>query len=182
MLAIMEIVEAQRDVRTTFMGGFAGQLVSSGVWFLSAASFTWFSFRTAVLVLVGVGFFIFPMTQLLLRMMGRASSLPKRHPMNGLAMQVAFTLPLTLPLVFAATAYRHSWFYPAFMIALGSHYLPFIFLYGMWQFGVLAALLIGSGLAIGIYLPTALSLGGWLTASVLLVFAFIGRRAALSAH
>jgi hypothetical protein len=51
MLAIMEIVEAQRDVRTTFMGGFAGQLVTSGVWFLSAASFTWFSFRTAVMVL-----------------------------------------------------------------------------------------------------------------------------------
>jgi len=100
--------------------------------------------------------------------------------MNGLAMQVAFTLPLTLPLVFAATAYRHSWFYPAFMVAVGAHYLPFIFLYGMWQFGVLAALLIGSGLFIAIYLPTTLSLGGWLAASMLLVFAFIGRRAAQS--
>jgi len=50
--------------------------------------------------------------------------------MNALAMQVAFVLPLSLPLVFAATAYRQNWFYPAFMIALGSHYLPFIFLYG----------------------------------------------------
>ena len=53
--------------------------------------------------------------------------------------------PSNLPLIFAATAYRQNWFYPAFMVALGSHYLPFIFLYGMWQFGVLAALLIGSG-------------------------------------
>ena len=178
----MEIVEAQRDVRTTFIGGFAGQLVASGVWFLSAASSTWCSFRTGVLVLVVGGMFIFPLTQLLLRLMRRPSSLPKRHPMNGLAMQVAFTLPLTLPLVYATTVYRHSWFYPAFMIAVGSHYLPFIFLYGMWQFGVLAALLIGSGLIIGMYLPTALSLGGWLTAMVLLVFAFIGRRVALTAH
>ena len=80
--------------------------------------------------------------------------------MNALAMQVAFVLPLSLPLVFAATAYRQNWFYPAFMIALGSHYLPFIFLYGMWQFGVLAALLIGSGLAIGMYLPSILQSGG----------------------
>jgi hypothetical protein len=102
--------------------------------------------------------------------------------MNGLAMQVAFVLPLSLPLVFAATAYRREWFYPAFMIVLGAHYLPFIFLYGMWQFGVLAALLIGSGLIIGLYLPASLSLGGWLTAAVLLVFAFIGRRAAQTAN
>jgi hypothetical protein len=94
--------------------------------------------------------------------------------MNGLAMQVAFTLPLTLPLVFAATAYHHSWFYPALMIALGAHYLPFIFLYGMWQFGVLAAVLIGAGLTIGLYVPVAPDFGGWFTAVVLLIFALIG--------
>lgn len=102
--------------------------------------------------------------------------------MNGLAIQVAFILPLTLPLVFAATAYHHSWFYPAFMIALGAHYLPFIFLYGMPEFGVLAGLLIASGFVIGLYLPVAPSFGGWLTAVMLLIFAFVGRRAALAAH
>ena len=174
----MEITQAQTDVRTTFLGGFAGQLVSSGIWFSSGITATWFSLRTAALVLVFGGFFIFPLTQLLLRLMGRPSSLPKHHPMNGLAIQIAFTLPLTLPLVFAAAAYRHSWFYPAFMIALGSHYLPFIFLYGMWQFGLLSALLIGSGMLIGLYLPTALSLGAWITAVLLLIFAFVGRQAA----
>ncbi len=75
--------------------------------------------------------------------------------------------------------YRLEWFYPAFMIALGTHYLPFMFLYGMWLFGVLAAILIGAGIAIGLYLPSVFSLGGWFTAVVLLVFAFIGRSIAL---
>ena len=131
-------------------------------------------------VLVVAGIFIFPMTRLLLHVTARPSSLPKGHPMNALAMQVAFVLPLSLPLVFAATAYCQNWFYPAFMIALGSHYLPFIFLYGMWQFGVLSALLIGSGLLIGMYLPSVFSLGGWLTALMLLVFAFVGRGVALA--
>lgn len=162
------------------MGGFAGQLVSSGVWLLSAAAATWQSPKVAMGALVVAGIFIFPMTQLLLHLLGRPSSLPKGHPMNALAMQVAFVLPLSLPLVFAATAYRQNWFYPAFMIALGSHYLPFIFLYGMWQFGVLAALLIGSGVVIVMYLPSIFSLGGWLTALMLLVFAVVGRRVALS--
>ncbi len=133
-------------------------------------------------VLVLGGIFIFPLTQLLLRLTGRPASLPKGHPMNALAMQVAFALPLNLPLVFAATVHRQNWFYPAFMIAVGSHYLPFIFLYGMWQFGMLAALLVGSGLVIGLYVPSVFSLGAWLTAVVLLVFAFIGRSVAFSAN
>ena len=98
--------------------------------------------------------------------------------MNGLAMQLAFALPMTLPLVLVSAAYRRTLFYPALMVVVGAHYLPFIFLYGMWQFGVLAALLIGSGLLIGMFLPTAMSVGGWLSALVLLVFAFIGRHAA----
>lgn len=100
--------------------------------------------------------------------------------MNALGMQVAFTLPLNFPLIFAATIHRHNWFYPALMIALGAHYLPFIFLYGMWQFGVLTALLVGSGLVIGLYLPGSFVLGGWVTAVMLLVFAFVGRSVAVA--
>lgn len=175
----MNISDAQRDVRSTFLGGFAGQLASSLVWFLSAALATWSSPTSAIVVLVLGGIFIFPLTQLLLQLMGRRSSLGRGHPMNQLAMQIAFTLPLNLPLVAAAAAFRLNWFYPAFMIALGTHYLPFIFLYGMWQFGALAAVLIGAGVAIALYLSSSFSLGAWFTAIVLLVFAFIGRSVAL---
>ncbi len=100
--------------------------------------------------------------------------------MNALATQVAFTLPLNLPLILAATVHNRYWFYPAFMVALGSHYVPFMFLYGMWQFGALAAGLLGSGVVIGMYLPTVFSLGGWFTAAALLVFALIARSVVLS--
>jgi hypothetical protein len=174
------IADAQRDVRTVFLGGFAGQLVSSCVWFLSAAAATWRSPKLAMEVLVILGFFIFPLTQLVLRLMGGPAGLPKAHPMNALGIQVAFVLPLNLPLAFAATAYHEFWFYPAVTIVLGAHYLPFIFMYGMWQFGVLAAALLGSGVVIGLCFPSIFSLGGWLTAGILLVFAFVGRSVALS--
>jgi hypothetical protein len=176
----MQIADAQKDVRTVYIGGFPGQLVSSVVWCASAATLTWVSFRAGVAVLVFGGMFIFLLAQLLLRLMGRPHGLPKGHPMNWLAMQIAFTVPLSIPLVLAAALHRHSWFYPAFMIVVGCHYLPFIFLYGMRLFGVLAALLIGSGLLIGLYMPTPLSFGGWLTSLILLVFAFIGRWIVLS--
>ena len=174
----MEIAQAQKHVRRTFLGGFAGQLVSAVLWGTSAAACTWYSLYLGGIILVLGGFLIFPSTQLLLRRMGNAYALPKGHPMNALGMQVAFTLPLTLPVVIGIAALRLAWFYPAFMITLGAHYLPFVFMYGMWQFAGLCAILVMSGVAIGMYLPTPLSLGAWLTAAILFMFAFVGRHAA----
>ena len=175
----MTIREAQRDVRTIFRGGFAGQLVSSTIWFASASLATWYSIKSGIVMVIVGGFFIFPLTQLLLRAMGGPFSLPNGHPMNALGMQIAFIVPLNLPLVGAAAIHHLTWFYPALMIVLGGHYLPFIFLYGMRQFGALAAILISAGVFIGLYVPSSFSLGGWVTAVTLLTFAFLGRRTVL---
>ncbi len=71
-----------------------------------------------------------------------------------------------------------NWFYPAFMVVVGVHYLPFVFLYGMWEYAVLAALLLGGGIAIGIRMPDHFTFGGWYTGSVLLLFAGYAARAA----
>jgi hypothetical protein len=174
----MEIAQAQGDVRTTFLGGFAGQLVAAVLWGTSAAACTWYSLYMGRMILVLGGILIFPLTQLLLRGLGNASALPKGHPMNALGIQVAFTLPLLLPVVIGIAALRPAWFYPAFMIILGAHYLPFVFLYGMWQFAGLCAILVTTGVVIAMYLPTPISLGAWFTAAILLVFAFVGRSAA----
>jgi hypothetical protein len=174
----MTIGEAQRDVRQQFVGGLFGQLVAATVWALSAAFATWGTQRAAITVLVGGGFFIFPLTVALLRLSGRRGGLSPGNPMGELATELAFALPLSLPLVGAAALYRMNWFYPAFMLALGVHYLPFAFLYGMRMFAVLGALLVGGGLWLGLYGPSTFSLGAWLTAATLVVFAVIGGRVA----
>jgi hypothetical protein len=41
----------------------------------------------------------------------------------------------------------------------------------MWQFAMLAAVLIGGGVAIGTTMPENFSLGGWFTGAVLMLFA-----------
>lgn len=102
----MEIAQAQKDVRRTFHGGFAGQLVSAVLWGTSAAACTWYSLYLGGMILVLGGFLVFPLTQLLLRGMGNVYALPKGHPMNALGIQVAFTLPLTLPVVIGIAALR----------------------------------------------------------------------------
>jgi hypothetical protein len=65
------------------------------------------------------------------------------------------------------------------MIVIGAHYLPFITLYGMPMFGILAGLLVLGGVGLAFYGPDIFSLGGWLTAIFLILFAFLGRRIVL---
>jgi hypothetical protein len=119
--------EAQSAVRTVFVGGFWGQLVSSALWLASAALGTWVSPRPAIFELVLGGIFIFPVTQLMLRLTGRPASLANRNPLGNLAMQIAFTLPLSMLLLVPVTVFRLNWFYPALMILVGAHYLPSLF-------------------------------------------------------
>jgi Family of unknown function (DUF7010) len=64
------------------------------------------------------------------------------------------------------------------MIVVGSHYLPFVFLYGMWQFWILGGLLVTGGVVIGLYVPASFTRGGWVTAAILLIFALVGRSVA----
>jgi hypothetical protein len=61
------------------------------------------------------------------------------------------------------------------MILLGAHYLPFVFLYGMRMFAVLAAFLLGGGVIIAMYLSSSFSIGAWYTGIVLLIVAVVGK-------
>lgn len=171
----MTVAQAQAEMRAAYLGGFMGQLASALVWFVSAALATWVSDATAMLALAAGGFFIFPLTRLGLWLIGHRVSAGPSNPLNGLAAQVAFVLPLSLPVAGAAMLYRPDWFYPAFMILLGAHYLPFVFLYGMRMFAALCAILVSAGLVLALYLPLPFATGGWFTAAVLLVFALLGR-------
>jgi hypothetical protein len=171
----MLVQDAQRELRTVFIGGFWGQLVVSAMWLASAALGTWDTPRAAILALVVGGFFIFPVTQLLLRLTGGPASLSKNNPLGNLAMQLAFALPMTMLLLVPVTAFRLNWFYPALMVLVGAHYLPFTFLYGMRMFVPLSAVLIGGGVVIALYFSGSFSLGGWISGVVFFIFAWMGR-------
>ncbi len=171
----MLVQDAQREVRTVFVGGFWGQLVSSAIWLASAAVGVWVSPRAAIITIVVCGFFIFPVTQLLLRLSGGRATLSSGNPFWNLGWQIAFTLPLSMLLLVPVTAFRLNWFYPALMILLGAHYLPFDFQYGMRMFIALCAILVGSGVVIALHFAGSFTLGAWITGVTLFVFACIGR-------
>ncbi len=138
----MDILDAQRENRSVYIGGFVGQLVSSVIWLVSAALGTWVSPKASILAVVIAGFFIFALTQMLLRLSGRRARVSRENPLHWLGMQVAFVLPFSMLLLVPVGYYRLNWFFPALMILLGAHYLPFATLYGMRMFLFLAGILI----------------------------------------
>jgi uncharacterized protein DUF7010 len=171
----MDIGDAQREIRTRFEGGFYGQLVSGVLWLASASLAAWNTPRAAITTLVLGGFFIFPITELLVRVVGGKGPLSAQNSLRYLGMQVAFVLPLSMPLLLPVGLYRLNWFYPALMLLLGAHYIPFVFLYGMRMFAVAAAVVMGGGLVIAMYWSSSFSLGAWYTGAMLVLFAGGGR-------
>src|ERR1700730_13959656 len=175
----MEIEDAQREVRSVYIGGFWGQLVSAVIWLVSAALGTWVTPKASILTLVIGGFFIFPLTQMLLRLSGRRASVSKENQFHYLGMQIAFVLPFSMLLLVPVGLYNLNWFFPALMVLLGAHYLPFATLYGMPMFLFLAGILITMGVVIAHYFSGTFSLGAWIAGLALFGFAWIGRAIAV---
>jgi hypothetical protein len=125
--------------------------------------------------LVVAGMFIFPLTQLMIRIENRGTSIRPENSLNALGMQVAFVLPLSMLLLLPVVRYRQDWFYPAMMILVGAHYLPFAFLYGMRMFLLLAAALLGAGVLVALSAAASFTTGGWIAGVILVAFGVAGR-------
>ncbi len=171
----MQIADAQREVRTVFQGGFIGGLVSGTLWAVSTTLATIRSPRAGIIALTLGGMLIFPVTSALLKLTRGRGSLSKENPLDKLAMQVAFTIPFALPVVGGAALYKLNWFYPAMLVIVGAHYLPFVFLYGMRAFYVLGGGMIMAGVMIGLYANESFTLAGWVGTAMFFVFAFVAR-------
>lgn len=175
----MNINECQLEMRSAFLGGFAGQLISGIIWLVASMISLWVAPRFGMAALFFGCMLIFPLTQWMVRLMGRPGKVNPANKLWALGSQLAFTVPISFLLVGAATLYHEEWFFPAAMIVVGAHYLPFMTLYGMKMFGVLAGLLVLGGTGLALYGQDIFSLGGWLTAVTLIAFAFIGRNLVL---
>jgi hypothetical protein len=171
----MDVQDAQREVRFFYVGGFWGQLVSSTIWLVSATLGTWVGPRASILAVVIGGFFIFPLTYMLVRLSPLRGAVSADNPFTKMGMQVAFVLPLSMLLLFPVGLYRLNWFFPGLMVLVGAHYLPFATLYGMRMFLLLAGVLIATGVVIAVYFAESFSLGAWIGGLTLLLFAWIGR-------
>ena len=174
----MQVAEAQRELRTVYLGSYVGELVSAALWAVSTLLAMYVSPRAGIYALVFGGALIFPVTSALLKITRGRGSLSPENPLGALAAQIAFTIPLNIPVVAGATLYKLNWFYPAMLIVVGAHYLPFTFLYGMRAFFGFGLAMVGAGLMIGLYANESFTLGGWVGAVMLAAFSFVAKAVA----
>ena len=71
--------------------------------------------------------------------------------------------------------YRLDWFFPALIVLVGAHYLPFASLYGTRMFLFLSAILVAVGVVVALCFSRTFSLGAWVAGLALFAFAWIGR-------
>jgi hypothetical protein len=157
-------------MRSGYLGGAPGVLVSGLVWAVAGCVATWISPQRAVWALFIGGVFIHPVAVLLTRLLGRAGRHAAGNPLGALAMATTFWMIMMLPLTYGVSLLRIELFFPAMLFVIGGRYLCFQTLYGnrlYWIIGAVLALA-GYGLA---QLNAPAAVGGFAGAVIEIVFA-----------
>lgn len=123
------------------------------MWAASAVVAMVGSASVAPYVLFLGGMLIFPLTTLGLRLLDGPAGLSKGHPMAGLAFQTAMQVPFGMLVALVLAAVDPRLFFPAVMVIVGAHYLPFVFLYGMRSYLGLGVPMVVGGVLIATLVP-----------------------------
>ena len=139
------LANAQHDMRTAYLGGAPGVLVSGLVWAGAACVALWLSPPRAVWALFVGGVFIHPLSVVLVRLLGRSGTHAQGNPLAPLAMATTFWMILMLPLAYGVSLLRIDLFFPAMLFVIGGRYLCFQTLYGNRLYWLIGAVLAVSG-------------------------------------
>jgi hypothetical protein len=155
----MQIEEAQRDMRSAYVGGATGVIASAFAWWAATAVAMGATPRKAVLTLFVAGMFIYPLSVALSKLFRRSGAHAKTNPLAPLAMETTVWLLCALPLAYIVSLYRLELFFPAMMLVIGGRYLTFATLYGLRVYWAL-----GGALAATAWCLTALQPPAWIGA------------------
>lgn len=137
--------DLQQEMRTAYLDGAPGMLVSALVWLVAGIMVTRAGMNAAVWTLLIGGALIHPVTVLALKMLGKSASVGKGSPLTHLAMATTVWLIVGCVLSFGLCTANPSWFFPAMLLVIGSRYLAFQTLYGDRIYRACGAVLIAAG-------------------------------------
>jgi len=163
--------DLQQEMRTAYLDGAPGMLVSALVWLAAGIVVTRAGMNAAVWTLLIGGALIHPVTVLALKVLGKSASVSKGSPLTQLAMATTAWLIAGCVLSYGLYTANAAWFFPAMLLVIGSRYLAFQTLFGHRIYWICGAALIGAG-----YLGASVPLG-----PAMLAFAGSGIEAAFAA-
>lgn len=103
----------------------------------------------------------------------RRPGVGKGNPLIRLSVTSAFIIPLCYPVIAAATVTNINWFFPAFAVVVGAHFMPYAHIYRMHSYLILGGVLVTGASLIGYFLPNGFSQAGYFAGAVLILFSVI---------
>ena len=168
-MTLGELATAQRDLRWAYRSASVGQIYSGIVWLTSAVLWMTVGTTAGVVALLVAGFFIYPVTAGISRLMGNPGTVSADNPLREASVTIPMTGVMGIPVAGAAALYQIEWFFPAFMVIIGAHYLLFSHLYGMRMFLPLGASMWFGGVSLGVWAPDLAVLGALFTGVALIL-------------
>jgi hypothetical protein len=161
------------QMRITYLAAVPHTLFTALVWLASGIINQLISQKAAIITFIVGGSFIFLGGELLKKLFHAPNLVSADNQLPKFFTLLAFTVPLSYPLIYLICISNLNLFYPAFMILIGAHYLPFVYGYGMKTFAVLSLLLVMLGTWFSLFNPVPFSTPAFATALILVAFAIL---------
>ncbi len=171
--------EQQSEMCHAHYDGAPGILVSGLVWCSAALVCYLLGMNQSVWTLLIGGVFIYPVSALLTKAMGRPAKTSKGNALDQLAMASTIWLILGCAMAYGLFQFMPVLFFPAMLVTIGSRYLIFASVFGKLIFWAMGATLIVAG-SLTVFSATqpviAAALGGLIEVLfAIFVFAKAGR-------
>ena len=137
--------EQQQEMRHAHYDGAPGVMVSGLVWIAAAFVCYQLGINKAVWTLLIGGAFIYPISLIVTKAIGRTAKTSKDNALNQLGMASTIWLILCCAMAYGLFLLKPALFFPAMMATIGSRYLIFASIYGRPIFWVMGVSLIVAG-------------------------------------
>jgi hypothetical protein len=166
-------MDFHQELRRVYLGASPHTLVIGTIWIISGLCGDFVSSRSAILLILIGGMFVFPLGEVARKYILRnPHRVRESNSLPLLLMLIAFTIPLSYPLVYMASRNNINSFFPSLTIIVGAHYLPFLWAYKMPSFLFLGIILVGVGM-LSFYSTNSFSICAYATGAVMIIFGLI---------
>jgi hypothetical protein len=138
---MLTIADHQADMRRAYLWGATGIVTSGVVWLLAGLVAYLRDPQQAVWTLFIGASFIFPVSNLIDRLLGASGKHDPSNPLGRLAMEGTVWMLMCLPAAYVLAQFQITFFFPAVLMVISGRYLTFATIYGTKAYWALSALL-----------------------------------------
>lgn len=145
---MMNLHDAQSDMRNGYGYGSIGVFVSGMIWVISSFIVNSYSTEKGIWALIIGGMFIFPLGTLIGKLLGVKGQHDKSNPLGKLALEGTIWMIVCIPLAYGLSLVKAEWFFQGMLMIIGGRYLTFASIYGIRIYWLLGAILIVAAYAL----------------------------------